>query len=341
MPTRIGSPGEGEHANTFVLSDVVERLSWGAVIAGVVVALAMQILLTILGFALGFATAGLVSAETSAEGGAWWYVATSIASLFAGGFVAGRLCGMPLPTSAVLHGAIVWSVVTVIGAAMTVAGGAALFNGAAGAMDRTMQTMGDLGDDIAALAPDSLSGVVPEDARRALEQALEDRDLTPAEIRREAQAIYDAVISEDQRERAAAIARQTLRDIVRSPDDMRDELDDAVDRLIGADGVLSDEDRRELVAQLETRFDIDAERAETIADRWAEVFQASAEELRAEYAALADQADETLEETAEAMAAVTGAMALALFIGLVAASLGALLGRPEALLFDEVAQRAA
>lgn len=341
MPTRLGTPGQGENANTFVLSDVVERLSWGSVIAGIVVALALQILLTTLGVALGFATAGLVSAETSAEGGAWWYVATSIASLFAGGFVAGRLCGMPLPTAAVLHGAIVWSVVTVIGTAMTVAGGAALFNGAAGALDRTVETVAGVSDDIAALAPESLTGVVPEDARRAIEETLQERDITPQQIRTEAQAIFDEVIGADQRERAAAIARETMRDVVRSPGDLREDLQGAVDRLIGAGGVLTDEDRGELVAALETRFDIDAEQADAIAERWAQALQASAAELRAEYAEIADEADEAMEEAAEAMAAVTGAMALALFIGLVAAALGALLGRPEALLFDEVAQAAA
>ena len=72
----------------------VRRISWGAIAAGVVVVLVVQMALMLLGLAIGTATIDPVAADTPQAstlgigGGVWWLAATAI-SVFFGAWVAG------------------------------------------------------------------------------------------------------------------------------------------------------------------------------------------------------------------------------------------------------------
>jgi hypothetical protein len=73
------------------------EVHWGAVFAGVIVALTGQVLLTLLGAGLGAsfdATRGdVLSGETAAWGAYAWWAVTGIACAFAGGWTAGWVAG--------------------------------------------------------------------------------------------------------------------------------------------------------------------------------------------------------------------------------------------------------
>jgi hypothetical protein len=90
------------------------RISWGAVFAGAVVALATQLVLTLLGTAVGLATLNPAegqspSGTTLGIGAALWLVLSNLISLFVGGYVAGRLGGT---FNGWLHGLATWATVT-------------------------------------------------------------------------------------------------------------------------------------------------------------------------------------------------------------------------------------
>jgi len=96
------------------------RVSWGAVFAGVVAALVVQLLLNVLG--LGIGASSLDAANTgdnpSASGfsttaGIWWTISGIVASLI-GGIVAGRLCGTSDDNTARWHGFVSWATATLI-----------------------------------------------------------------------------------------------------------------------------------------------------------------------------------------------------------------------------------
>jgi hypothetical protein len=96
------------------------RVSWGAVLAGVVAALVVQLLLNVLG--LGIGASSLDAANTtdnpSASGfsttaGIWWTLSGIIASLI-GGIVAGRLCGTSDDNTARWHGFVSWATATLV-----------------------------------------------------------------------------------------------------------------------------------------------------------------------------------------------------------------------------------
>lgn len=92
------------------------RISWGAIFAGALVALATQIVLTLIGGAIGLATLDPATGEspsgtTLGIGAAIWLLISSLISLFVGGYVAGRLGGT---FNGWLHGLATWATVTIL-----------------------------------------------------------------------------------------------------------------------------------------------------------------------------------------------------------------------------------
>lgn len=96
----------------------LKRISWSAVFAGVLVAIVVQMLLSLLGFGIGLGTIDAMEEKNPAAGlgmgSAIWYIVSSLISLFAGSWVAGRLASAPRLFDGVLHGVLTWCVVTVI-----------------------------------------------------------------------------------------------------------------------------------------------------------------------------------------------------------------------------------
>src|SRR5687768_9809369 len=80
------------------------RVSWGAVLAGVMVALVTQLILNLIGIGIGAASfdptsnANPSGTTFSIAAGIWWALSGIVAAL-AGGYTAGRLSGLPAETS--------------------------------------------------------------------------------------------------------------------------------------------------------------------------------------------------------------------------------------------------
>src|SRR5262249_14835881 len=99
-----------EDLRTIMLS----RISWGAVFAGVVVALATQLLLNLLGMGVGAATLSPVegdnpSAMSLSVGAGIWFALSSILAALAGGYAAGKLAGVPNEATGSWHGLTTWA----------------------------------------------------------------------------------------------------------------------------------------------------------------------------------------------------------------------------------------
>jgi hypothetical protein len=102
------------------------RISWGAIFAGAIIALATQLVLTLIGAAVGLAsldpaTGQNPSGTTLGIGAAVWLVISSLVSLFLGGY-AGRPGGT---FNGWLHGLATWATMTMLTILllMTAAGG--------------------------------------------------------------------------------------------------------------------------------------------------------------------------------------------------------------------------
>ena len=96
----------------------IKRVSWGAIFAGVVIALVLQLALSILGLGIGASTINPVTEQNPmagfGTGAGIWFIITILISLFAGGWVAGRLAGMPRAVDSLLHGTLTWGLATLL-----------------------------------------------------------------------------------------------------------------------------------------------------------------------------------------------------------------------------------
>jgi hypothetical protein len=98
---------------------LINRVTWGAIIAGVAVSLVTQLLLNLLGIGVGASTLDPGSGDNpeastfSIAAGIWWTVSGIIAA-FIGGHVAGRLSGKPKGSTTGWHGLISWAVATLV-----------------------------------------------------------------------------------------------------------------------------------------------------------------------------------------------------------------------------------
>lgn len=140
---------------------LINRVSWSAVLAGVVVSLVTQLILNMLGVGLGASTldpaAGVAnnpSATTFSIGAGLWWAISGIIAAGAGGYTAGRLSGRPKESTAGWHGLTAWALTTLVifylltstlggiigGAYRTVAGAASTITSAAGSAAQTAAT---------------------------------------------------------------------------------------------------------------------------------------------------------------------------------------------------------
>lgn len=108
-------PTATEDAHTIM----VNAVSWGAIFAGVVVALVVQILLTMLGAGIGFATIGgdtasNPAASTFSISAGVWYIASGIIASFIGGYIAARMSGRTQAAVGALHGLTAWAFTTLL-----------------------------------------------------------------------------------------------------------------------------------------------------------------------------------------------------------------------------------
>ena len=318
----------------------IKRVSWGAIFAGSVIGIATLLLLTLLGLGIGAATLdpapggdGTPGIGALASGSGIWLLVSQLIALLAGGYVAGRLAGVPFKQGSVLHGAAVWAVATIAmfwlatTAVGNIAGGAASMLGKAGS---------SIGSAAASVVPDDLSieSLVPNvdmnDLPPEVRQAMRERGLTPADVRGELEGLAGSVVGPQERNRALEIVRATATDVASSPGDASADVAGMADQLFkGPDAVISDEDREQLKGELSSRFDMSEAQAQQTLDRW----QARADEAVNTVEQNVSQARTQAAEAAQTAADGVSSAALLAFaaslIGLVAAAVGGLLGRPK------------
>jgi hypothetical protein len=139
-------PSVAEDAHTIL----VNKVSWGAIFAGVVVGLVVQVLLTMLGVGIGVATldpgtGDNPAASTFSIASGIWYAVSGILAAFAGGYIAARMSGKTEATTGALHGLTTWAFTTLLVLYLlsttvgSIVGGT--FSGIAGAVGNLGQTV--------------------------------------------------------------------------------------------------------------------------------------------------------------------------------------------------------
>ena len=162
------------------------RLSWGAIFAGVVIAVAVQLVLGILGAGIGLTMVDPVEGTTPGAAGfgigagIYWLV-TTILALGAGGYAAARVAGVHERFDALVHGLVVWGVTLILTLYLLTSAVGGIIGGAF----RTVGAVaGAAGTTVSAAAPKaaSIAGVDEGDVRSEAAAYLSDAPNDPAQM---------------------------------------------------------------------------------------------------------------------------------------------------------------
>lgn len=186
MQTRVATDGQAMAGSAVVegAPSLPPRISWGAILAGGLVAVTVGAMLNVLGLAVGATTIDPAqpgetpSATLLGLAGGIWLLVANLIGLGVGGWVAARLSGLADTTDAELHGLAVWAISFLVSALLLgniVAGTAnTALRGASAVMGGAAQGIGEMAGPAARmLAPQAGGTLDPEALAERLRQGLE------------------------------------------------------------------------------------------------------------------------------------------------------------------------
>ncbi|MCU7496471.1 MAG: hypothetical protein HF314_15295 [Ignavibacteria bacterium] len=309
---------------------ILKRISWGAVIAGVVVALVVQLILSLLGLGIGFGAIEPLQESNPFSGlgtGAlvWWVISMLIA-LFLGGMTASRLAGVPRAFDSVLHGVLTFSVFTLISFYLLTTAIGSVISGVGSVVGKTISMAGQ---GIQTVAPEVAGAVKGELQQRGI-------DLTDlkAEARR---TLRETGKPELQPENLSRQGNQAMEDVTGSaknaaqnPQATDNEANGLIDRLFNrASNIANAADREAAVNVIMKRTGKSREEANQIVDNWIQTYNQSKQKLASAKDSVVQKARETGDVVASAMSKAAIFAFIGLILGAVAAAFGGKLGEPH------------
>ena len=317
----------------------LKRVSWSAVFAGVVVALVVQLALTLLGLGIGAATINPLTEDDPTRGlttgSAIWLAISTIIALFAGGYVSGRLAGVPRREDSLMHGLVMWGATTLVtfwmlgttvgslisSAASMVGKGVEVASQTAAAGGPALQTaaqrqQGDQAASQEKAGQGSAIGTIRERAREMLRETSHP-EARPESLHRQAK---DTVQRASNKETAAA----------QDPRYSDDALEAVLDRIdeSGTSGV-HPSDRDDLAGILVARTGMSREQAESRIAEWERSNQGVMKDYEQEQARVEQQVREAGATAASAVARASIATFFLLLLGAVAGAFGGMTGAPR------------
>ncbi|QBM76101.1 hypothetical protein E2E30_10240 [Sphingomonas sp. AAP5] len=162
------------------------RISWGAIFAGVVLAIAIQLVLGILGTGIGLSLVDPVEGTTPGAtgfgiGAGLYWIVTTVIALGAGGYAAARVAGVHDRFDGLVHGLVVWGVTLILTLYLLTSAVGGIIGGAF----RTVGAVaGAAGSGIGAAAPKvaDVAGVDTSDVRNEAAGYLSTAPSDPAQM---------------------------------------------------------------------------------------------------------------------------------------------------------------
>lgn len=306
-------------------SRTLRQASWGAVFAGLVLALAVSLLIHLLGTAIGAST---IDPETEANpvsglltGAGIWALIAGIVSLAIGGFVAGRLA----PRHGLLHGLLVWAVSSLV----TVYLIASLIGTAiSGTLNMAGSGLQAVGSGVASVVP-ALGGQIREE----LQQANIDIDLS--DLRSEVEQLLRQTGKpqlapenlEQDAEQVQQQAQTSTQQVQQQPQAAGRELDQILDSIREkGQEALAAADREALVNLIQARGNMTQAEAEQMATQLEQQYRDAYVRFQELKAQAEQKARAVAEQAAERTAQASWALLITLLITAVVAALAGALG---------------
>jgi hypothetical protein len=317
-----------EGPDALIAPSALSRLSWGAVLAGAVIALIFQLALNLLGVSVGATTLIPEYGEEAPEpgevasGALVWVAVSSLISLFVGGWLAARFAGIPDNVDGMLHGLMVWGVVTLITFFLVTTTIGRMISGISTLINRVLQMVGRTAQGVAQGVSNVAQGVVQgvshaaQDATSTVEKTVQDVmnanpqvadamerfDLSMEGILNEAQMLLRQVGIAPERVQAQAQStardlQNSVQDVVRDPAHFDQTLNLALRRMFRrGQNVINDVDRDAAVRVLMERSDMTEEQARQTLGRWEESWKSAQFELEKARATAQQEAERLQQE---------------------------------------------
>lgn len=271
----------------FDLTALKGRVSWGSVSGGVITALAVSILLSLLTSCIGLFMFDPLSAHPASGIGTTvgvWSAVTLVASMAAGGFVAGKLAG----TNGLIHGFLVWATALIIaailgimltvgavkltanalGSVSSVAGnvlsgaGNAAGNGLSALSEQAQELFGQID-----LKTEMEKGNVPQNIRTALAKS-GIRELQPDYLQGQLESIK-------------ADLNKSVKAVIAAPQEADDIIERFIDRLKDrADNITNNIDRNKLSQAIVNNTNLTKAEADKAIDQYMALVNKAADESR-------------------------------------------------------------
>lgn len=277
------------------------RLSWGAVFAGLLIALALEFVLTMLGTAIGLGAWDPNSGVGLGIGAAIWAIISILVSLYVGGTVAGWVAGAVTRGVGVLHGALVWALTTLVATWLVASGIGALASTAFGVAGRVVG---------------ATASVAAQGATAAVSGAVNNGNVTAGNVRSQVESVLrqtgDPALNPDS---LAAAARRVGNATTNPNVSNGDLVSDLVNLIQNKAGTLNRED---VINVIVARTGKTRAQADQLADRVMALQQTASAKL--------DTLKQNVAQKAEGAASATSTGLWYALVGLVLSFLAAVLG---------------
>lgn len=270
----------------------MKRASWGAIIAGVVIILMIQMILWTLGLAIGLAAAdpGDGNWQGLGIGAIIWLVLSTLIALFVGGWATGRLAGVPRRIDGALHGLVAWGVANILALYLVSSAVGAMFGGAASLLQFGVQQ-----------AP--------------TERAAQQMPMTRQQVILEARSLVEDRPAEGLSEEQRARAQQQLESNINQ-------------MLPEGEGEVDQQQQQEVVSTLVQATELSEDEARQKVNEWIDRYEMT-QQVRTSVREVAGEASERAPEALDISAQAALWSFLSLLLGGAASALGGMLGAPK------------
>lgn len=318
------------------LATKVSRISWAAIFAGTLTALAVVSMLNLLGLGIGFSTINPLTENDPLSGlgtGALiWLGVSNLIALYVGGLVAGRMSGYPSKSDGGLHGFLSWALFALVSFFLITSTIGTMVNGMSSA--------------VSGLFGGSHRDNVKVTLDKAQEKGKSDAMLSYDNIKREAFQLIDKaerynVLPDD----ASADARKALnqtekntqqafndlnldKNIDQFINDLSFDLDDNGNLSITVDGEQDFLNKQELKDYLIENTELDEAQIDGLINKWDKNIQKAVDKAKAYYAKAKQKAIEFSDKAADAIATASIGAFIIFLLGAAAAIFGGITGSP-------------
>lgn len=307
----------GERHRSFL-----KRISWGAVIAGFLLAVVINLTLNLLGIGIGLGAIDPMEQNAVPSGigigSIIWYAISTILSLVAGGWVAAHLAGVPNRWDSMMHGLLTWCLFTIFSFYLLTT-----------AVGKIIGVTGNIVGSAFSLVGQGVSAVAPE-AADAVQQQIQQSDISIQNIKQEAQQILSQTGKEDLQPENLEDQAQQAGQAVKKQADNPAQLDDVIQRVFAnSDSIINDVDKEAIVNVLVARTDQSQAEAQQTVDNWANQFQQAKQKVNQVKQQAAAQAKQTAEKVSSAISSAAIAGFIGLVVGAISSAAGGVMGKPK------------